>query len=115
MFMLIFFEIGGTFTKIVIVVCITVIVHTMLATAAIACTAIAASSAATSSIVAVTESITTTKKMSAKMPKAVGIKTGTCYLINPFYCNRPIVKQGFSYAAPSFAYGYQNKACSCTL
>jgi len=92
----------------------------------------ATSSTAASSIVAAAESIAVvgnivvvavvsiaTAEMNGQMQKVVtendlfGIRT--CYYFNPFSSSRPNVKQGFSYAAPSFFCEYQNKACSCTL
>jgi len=34
---------------------------------------------------------------------------------DPSTDNRPSARQGFSCAFPSYAYGYQNRACSCIL
>lgn len=36
-------------------------------------------------------------------------------LLGPSIGNKPSAEQEFSFASPSFVYGYQNTACFCTL
>jgi len=111
----------------IVVSYIVVIKHIAIVAATIACTltttssATAASFVIASSVAAELASIVVAEMSGLMMKVVVGsggfgiaIATKTCCLINPFSNNRPNAEQGFSFATPSFAYGYQNRACSCT-
>ena len=70
----------------------------------------------TNPVVIVVKMIETAVKSQKLMREKHSLEFGLLRLDHdPSTDNRPNVGQGFSCAFPSYAYGYQNRACSCIL